>query len=203
MIDAYRILTEPATARITRLRSRFIARLCPVETVKDVSATLARTEREHHDASHVCYAYRLMTQEGPITHSTDAGEPAGSAGGPILQALEAAQLYSVLAVVVRYFGGKKLGFGGLIRAYSDATARALAQAHIGVHHRTVRVAVRFPPEIGSAVMSLIQRHPARVEAVSYKSDARVTLALPPSDLDRFAAELVEASGARAQLEELR
>lgn len=202
MIDAYRILSEPATARLTRLRSRFIARLEPAKTLEEVEAALTRIGREHHDASHICTAYRLMTTDGPVACSNDAGEPTGSAGAPILQALEGARIFNVLAAVVRHFGGKKLGVGGLIQAYGDVTAAALETAKIVVHHRTVRLAVRFPPEASSAVMGLIHRHPARVEAVSYAGDGHVTLALPPSDLERFTAELVEASGARARLEKL-
>jgi putative IMPACT (imprinted ancient) family translation regulator len=202
MTDAYRILAEAASARLTRLRSRFIARLEPVRTLEEAEAALERIGREHHDASHVCSAYRLMTDDGPLSHSTDAGEPTGSAGVPILQALEAAEVFGVLAAVIRHYGGKKLGVGGLVRAYGDVTAAALETARIVVHHRTVRLTVRFPPEASSAVMGLIHRHPARVEAVGYTSEGRVTLALPPSDVERFETELVEASGARARVEEL-
>jgi len=202
MTDVYRVLEAPASARLTRLRSRFLALLEPVKRLEELDAVLARIGREHHDASHVCIAYRVMTDEGPISHASDAGEPSGSAGVPILQALEGAEVYDILAAVIRHFGGKKLGVGGLVRAYGDVTAAALASARIVLHQRTVRLMVRFPPEASSAVMGLIHRHPARVEAVSYTNEGHVILALPPSDVDRFENELVEASGARAQVEEL-
>jgi len=201
MIDSYHTVNGEAQAKITRKKSRFVALCYHVSTAEEVASTLERVRRTYHDASHRCYAYRLLNDGGPIEYSSDAGEPAGSAGLPILQQIEKEDLYDVLIVVVRYFGGTKLGIGGLIHAYGDATADALDAAKIVVKKQEVRLFVRFPPEVTSAVMGLIHRHPARVEDVKYEEEAHILVALPASKVERFTRELTETTGARAHWEE--
>ena len=201
MIDSYRTIESDTQAKITRKKSRFIALCHHASSLEEVNSLLEATRRTYHDASHFCYAYRLLGDDASIEYSSDAGEPAGSAGLPILQQIQKAGLYDVLVIVVRYFGGTKLGIGGLIRAYSDAAAAALAAAKVVVKKQEVRLSVSFPPEITSAVMSLIHRHPARVEDVRYEQSAHVLVALPPSGIERFKRELTEATGARARWEE--
>ena len=201
MIDTYLTIKEPATARITRKKSRFIGLLYPASRKEETETTLAQVKRSYHDATHHCSAYRLMEDSGPAGHADDAGEPAGSAGRPILQQLEAAELVDVLAVVVRYYGGTKLGVGGLIRAYADATKEAIAAATLVEKQQRTRLAILFPPELNSGVMGLIHRHPIEVEQVSYNKEARILVAVPPSLLAQFSQELQEATGARARIEE--
>ena len=201
MIDSYRTIQEEAQAKIVRKKSRFISLCYPASSIKQVGMFLEQARHTYHDASHRCYAYRLLGVDAPIEYSSDAGEPAGSAGLPILQQIEKQDLYDVLVVVVRYFGGIKLGIGGLIHAYGDATTKVLAMAKIIVRKQEVRLSVSFPPEISSRVMGLIHRHPARVEDVKYEQDAQVLVALPVSCVERFTRELTEATGARAHWEE--
>ena len=201
MIDAYLSIKEPSSARLARKKSRFIGLLYPVSTEAEIETILKRVKRTYHDATHHCTAYRLMSPSGPIVRTDDAGEPAGSAGTPILQQLEAAKLYDVLAVVIRYFGGTKLGVGGLIRSYADATKEAVAAAALVEKCQRIKLTIRFPPEVNSQVMGLIHRHPIKVEHVAYNKDARVLVALPPSLLPQFSQELQEATGARARIKE--
>jgi len=170
MTDSYLSIRAPASARITRERSRFIGLLFPGRNEEEVSRILERVRK-------------------------------GTAGAPILRELEAAGLFDLVAVVVRYFGGVKLGRGGLARAYANATHEAIAAAALVETRRDVRVAVRFPPELGSGVMGLVRRHATAVEAVDYTQGGRLLVLLPPSRLARFAAELAEATGARAHCEE--
>jgi uncharacterized YigZ family protein len=201
MTDAYLSIKEPVSARLTRKKSRFIGLLYPASTKEETDTILAQVKRSYHDATHCCTAYRLMGKSGPVVRTDDAGEPSGSAGGPILQQLEAAKLYDVLAVVVRYFGGVKLGVGGLIRAYADAIKEAIAVATLVEKHQQITIAIRFPPEASRPVMALIHRHPIKVEHVAYNKEARILVALPPSLLPRFTQELQETTGARARMEE--
>jgi len=201
MIDTYLTVSEPASARITRKKSRFIGLLYPASRKEETEALLAQVKRRYHDATHHCSAYRLLEDTGPAGHADDAGEPAGSAGTPILQQLEAAGLVNVLAVVVRYFGGAKLGVGGLIRAYADATKAAIAAATLVEKKHRTRLSIRFAPELNSRVMSLLHRHPIEIEQVSYNQEARVLVTVPPSLSARFTRELQEATGARAHIEE--
>lgn len=201
MTDAYLSIKEPVSARVTRKKSRFIGQLYPASSEAEIEAILKSVKQTYHDAAHHCTAYRLMGKSDPIVRIEDAGEPAGSAGVPILRQLEAAKLYDVLAVVVRYFGGVKLGVGGLIRAYGDATKEAIAAATFVEKCQRITIAIRFPSEVNSQVMGLIHRHPIKVEQVAYNKDARVLVALPPSLLPQFSQELQEATGARARIKE--
>ncbi|MBR0244979.1 MAG: YigZ family protein [Bacteroidales bacterium] len=127
--DAYRSLAAPSEGLFKDNGSRFIALAYPVETEEEVKAIVASLRKEYHDARHHCYAYRLG-YKGDIFRASDDGEPAGSAGRPILGQIDSAGLSDVLVVVVRYFGGIKLGIPGLIRAYKTSTADALAQNQV-------------------------------------------------------------------------
>jgi uncharacterized YigZ family protein len=202
MIDSYRTIAEPAKARITRKKSRFLAFLYPVGAPAEVETNIAEVRRAHHDASHHCTAYRLVASPEPIAASDDAGEPSGSAGRPILHQLEEAGLLNVLAVVVRYFGGTKLGIGGLIRAYAGATEAALDGARIVVRRMTVEVLIRFPTDVNSGVMATIHRCGAEVQRVRFDESAEVRVALPPSGVSAFCGAIREATGGRATAEVL-
>ncbi len=202
MIDSYRTLAEPTKGRITRKKSRFLAFLYPVGSPDEVEAKIAEVRRAHHDAAHHCTAYRLVASPEPIAASDDAGEPSGSAGPPILHRLEEADLLNALAVVVRYFGGTKLGVGGLIRAYGDATEAALEGARIVVRRVTVGVLIRFPADVNSGVMTAIHRCGAEVQGVRFDESAEVRVRLAPSGVSAFRAAIREATGDRATTEVL-
>jgi len=127
--DAYRSIAARSEGLFKDNGSRFIALAFPVETEDQVREIVASLRKEYHDARHHCYAYRLGYR-GDRFRANDDGEPSGSAGRPILGQIDSMGLSDVLVVVVRYFGGIKLGIPGLIRAYRTSTADALGQAQI-------------------------------------------------------------------------
>ena len=200
MIDSYRTIAEPVSARITRRRSRFLALLIPVSSLDEVERELRRLRKNHHNASHVCYAYRLHREPAPLSAADDAGEPSGSAGLPILQQLERAELLDLLAVVIRHFGGVKLGVGGLVRAYSDAVSAALTGAQVAERTLEIEIEIAFPPELTSPVMSVIHRLEARAARIEYDAQARATVSLAPSKAQEFIRALRDATGGRASSE---
>ena len=137
--DSYRSVAATAQGLFKDNGSRFIAFACPVETEEEVRTLVSSYRKEYHDARHHCYAYRLGYR-GDVFRASDDGEPSGSAGRPILGQIDSASLSDILVVVVRYFGGIKLGIPGLIRAYKTATADAIANATVvekiaGRHYR--------------------------------------------------------------------
>ncbi len=201
MKDAFRTLAAPASAKLVRQRSRFIALLEPIASAETAHARLSEIRRTYHDASHCCSAFRLVGDPAPSRVSDDDGEPAGSAGIPILLQLDGARLENVLAVVVRYFGGVKLGVGGLARAYSDAIAEALANASIVLRAVTIEFVVRFPLEANAGVMSAIHHHEAKILDIRYDTEGQAIVALLPSRVEAFRRSLTEGTGARARLEE--
>lgn len=127
--DEYRSIAAPAEGLFKDNGSRFIALAYPVESEESVKEIVAGLRKEYHDARHHCYAYRIG-HDGAVFRSSDDGEPSGSAGRPILGQIDSAGLSDILVVVVRYFGGIKLGIPGLIRAYKSSTADALANATV-------------------------------------------------------------------------
>lgn len=127
--DTYRSIASPSEGLFKDNGSRFIALAYPVETLEQVREIIDSLKREYHDARHHCFAYRIGL-EGSVFRSSDDGEPSGSAGRQILGQIDSACLSDILVVVVRYFGGIKLGIPGLIRAYKTSTADALANASV-------------------------------------------------------------------------
>jgi len=142
--DAYRSIAARSEGLFKDNGSRFIALAFPVETEEEVKDIVAGLRKEYHDARHHCYAYRLGFK-GDRFRANDDGEPSGSAGRPILGQIDSMGLSDVLVVVVRYFGGIKLGIPGLIRAYRTSTADALSQAAVigKVAGKTFRVTFEY------------------------------------------------------------
>ena len=126
MRDSYRTLGAPAEFRQKIERSDFLGLAIPVSDERDFFTRLNAASKRHFDATHHCWAFRLF--EGERSRSADAGEPSGTAGRPILSAIEGADLFDVAVIVVRWFGGVKLGTGGLGRAYRDTAINALRQS---------------------------------------------------------------------------
>ena len=124
--DSYLTLAEAVAAELKVQRSRFLAQAIPITSPEDAQTFLDETARRYHDARHVCYGYRLGVGQGMTTRKSDDGEPSGTAGEPILTAIGQLDLTDVLVMVIRYFGGIKLGTGGLARAYGQAAADALS-----------------------------------------------------------------------------
>lgn len=165
--------TTTATGELRERGSRFLAVVAPATDLAAAEGLLADLVAEHRDATHHCFAWRLGAV--PIERSSDAGEPSGTAGVPILQVLRGRRLSDVVAVVVRWYGGTKLGKGGLARAY--AAAARLAADEVPVERRVphLEIAVELPYERLGAVKRLV--HPPEVELVSERYGERAALVL--------------------------
>lgn len=126
--DSWVTITGENRASTKVQRSEFIAIAAPCVSEDEFAGFLAAVQREHFDATHHCWAWRLFNEGKPVQRFSDAGEPSGTAGRPILGAIESAGLLDVAVFVVRHYGGVKLGTGGLARAYRDAAREVLARA---------------------------------------------------------------------------
>ncbi len=178
--DTYLTLDAPSEAVYTEKRSKFLAFALPVDTEERAKTELARFLREYHDARHVCYAY-VLGADGSHFKSSDNGEPSGTAGKPILGQIRAKGLTDVLVVVVRYFGGIKLGTGGLVVAYKTA-ARAALDNGTSVERIVKRpVAVVFPYDRLNAVMRVVKELACDIAEQGYSGmDARMVLRIRSS-----------------------
>jgi putative IMPACT (imprinted ancient) family translation regulator len=169
----------------TRIKaSVFLATAWPVETEDEARAVLAGREKAMWDASHHCNAWKLR---GGASRANDAGEPGGSAGAPILAAIEGAGLVDVLVIVTRWYGGTKLGVGGLVRAYGDVAALALEAAPKRIGTAAERLRVRYPYAHTSAVMRVVERAGAAEVEHGYapSGDAGIVEFSVPASLQAF------------------
>jgi len=141
--DIYKSISAPSEGLFKDNGSRFIALARPVGSEAEVRDFVASVRKQYHDARHHCYAYRIG-HDGALWRSSDDGEPSGSAGRPILGQIDSRGLSDILVVVVRYFGGIKLGIPGLIRAYKTSTADALDKACVIEKTATEPFRIRFP-----------------------------------------------------------
>jgi uncharacterized YigZ family protein len=176
-------------AEIRERGSRFLAVIGPAADETAARAALAALEREFPGATHHCWAWRLGSPARE--RSSDAGEPAGTAGMPMLQVLRGAGLSDVLAVVVRWFGGTKLGKGGLARAYAAAVREGLQGLPVSVRVPTARLAVEIPYERVGAVKRLLRPPEVELESEEYGAAARLVLAVHEARLESLREALAD------------
>jgi uncharacterized YigZ family protein len=151
--DHYRTLAEPAEFRHKIERSEFLGIAFPMTSDEEFFAELERVQKKFFDATHHCWAFRLFAEQR--SRSSDAGEPSGTAGKPILAAVEGAAIHDVGVIVVRWYGGIKLGTGGLSRAYRDTAAETLRNAKLLDRYVYERITVIVPFEKLSNIYRLV------------------------------------------------
>jgi uncharacterized YigZ family protein len=197
----YRIPAGEHRTRDEISRSRFVTTLAPAPTVGAAHAFVARVRAEFPDATHHCWAF-VVGPPGSTGHVglSDDGEPHGTAGRPMLTALLHAGVGDVAAVVTRYYGGTKLGTGGLARAYGGGVAGALATLPTVERVTWVRLRAVVGYDAVTAVQQLVAAHGGRVAGESYAADVRYDLDLPDGAADAFARALRDATRGRAQVE---
>jgi len=153
--DRYKTIKKESQGYYKEKNSRFIARIFHVETEEKAKEYLLQMKKEYHDARHHCWAYRIHPEK-ELFRSSDDGEPSGTAGKPILNQILSAGLFNVLVVVIRYFGGTKLGVSGLIRAYKTATRDAIDRATIVTLSITRELTVFFDYPQMNPVMRIVK-----------------------------------------------
>lgn len=186
--DEYRTIAAPSEAIYTEKRSKFIAIALPVRTVEEVKMRLEEYQKKYYDARHVCYAY-MLGYERKDFRANDNGEPSGTAGKPILGQINSNELTDVLVIVVRYFGGIKLGTSGLIVAYRTAAAEALAAA--AFVERTVddEVEVLFEYPFMNDVMRVVKEEEPTIVSQTYDMDCMMRLRIRRLSMPRLRARL--------------
>ncbi|MDA8017713.1 MAG: YigZ family protein [Thermoanaerobaculia bacterium] len=188
-----RTLARRHSVEIDKIKgSRFLATASPVSSISAAEAFLVELKDEYRDATHNCWAYRLESEPDSLRYSDD-GEPSGTAGQPILREIVGRSLLDVALVVTRYYGGTKLGTGGLMRAYSAAAAVALAEAPV-VERRIAEVLrIRFEYGFTGSVQSVLAAHGLKPERADYGADVAFDLEVPTEDVEAVRRQLVDAT----------
>ncbi|WP_349864104.1 YigZ family protein [Leifsonia sp. WHRI 6310E] len=190
-------LAAPAHAELEVRRSRFIAVALPVSGREEATEEIARLRAEHPGANHVCWALLAGGHSG----MSDDGEPSGTAGRPILEVLRHHDLEGVLGAVVRYFGGVKLGAGGLVRAYTDAIATALLDAEVIERIPETTLAVTADYADAERIRRWADGEGLTVPDVAYGESVRLTLVLPEARSAEAVDAIRDLTGGRAQPED--
>lgn len=196
--DSRRTVAAATRVAFERRGSRFIGHVAPAESVEAADAVIDAVATEHPDATHVVSAYRIATD--PTTErADDAGEPGGSAGKPALGVLRAEDLVDVVAVVVRYYGGTNLGYGGLVRAYSRAVRDAIDDATVVEHKPTTTLSVEVGYDDSGTVRSILKSEGLDFEAC-YDETVTFAVTIRSARLDAVIDRLRSATNDRATID---
>ena len=200
MTDQYKTIAKPSEGIFKDRGSKFIAYVFPCYSEEDWRLALESVKKEHFKARHHCFAYRIGTDQNNY-RTNDDGEPSGTAGRPILGQIDRLGLTNVFVVVVRYFGGTKLGTSGLINAYRTATQFALSQAQI--IEKTVEdiYQVAFDYAIMSDVMNAVKKLDLEITQQDFANNASLQIAIPQSQVEDTLMHL-KARIAKVRIEEL-
>lgn len=172
-------------------KSRFITTICPCSTETDAQAFINRINKEFWDARHNCTAYALGPKQEQ-QRSSDNGEPSGTAGKPMLEVLKKTGITNVAVVVTRYFGGIKLGAGGLIRAYSHSVSEALQLAPKELHTTRMQLQTTIDYALYGSLERYLQNAQLHYES-TFGEQIELTILVPPNDIERIQKELQDMS----------
>lgn len=199
MSDSHRVLDAAGRAEIKIKGSRFIAEAVPVSSALEAEEALQVIRKREYDATHHCSAWRI-DPEGIEFRWSDDGEPSNSAGLPIFRHIEGRDLFGTAVVVTRYYGGTKLGTGGLIRAYGEAASLALDAARVREVIPRTRLTLRFAYDDTSPAMHLLSQYDTVVAGTRYSDETEIDVDVRNRDLAPFQAAFVEALSGRGRIE---
>ena len=199
MDEIYSSVQSHTSAQIKIEGSRFIADVFPVVTEEEAKETLETVRKKYFDATHHCFAY-VIGGEKKIVRYSDNGEPSGTAGVKIHSAIHAKILADILIIITRYFGGTKLGVGGLGRAYGESADHGIAQSTLITKAVIQEMNIAFPFSETNPVMNLINTHKLKISSTRY-SDNRsiVTVHILPSHTSSFRELIVNATRGAAKI----
>ncbi len=184
----YLTIAHPGEGKYVEKMSRFLSFALPATTPDEAKSAIAEYTNRYHDARHVCWGY-VLGPERDIRQSSDNGEPSGTAGRPILGAIDSAWVTDVVVIVVRYFGGIKLGTGGLVVAYREAARLALAEAGSEERRQLATIKLRFAYLDMNNVMRLVKRPGIKVLNQQFDNTCIMDISVPVDMIEPFAPYL--------------
>ncbi len=199
MLEEYLSIAAEVEHEIDKVKgSRFLAIAAPVSSPEEALAVVERARKRFHDARHWGFAWRLGPQGSELRYSDD-GEPSGSTGKPIFQEIEGRGLCDVVVVVTRWFGGTKLGVGGLVRAYGGAAAAALDLAQVRTVVLTERLTLSYAYDCAGPIEGLLAELELRPAAAEYTDEVRLALDVPLGKVERLLEEFRDRTAGRGRV----
>ncbi len=200
MANRYPIPAQETRVEVRVSNSRFIATAAPAFTIEEARAFISRIKDEFSDASHNVPAYAIGYGPSVTAHCNDDGEPSGTAGRPVLAVLQGSGLGDIVVVVTRYFGGTKLGTGGLVRAYSGAAQEVLAELPRAEKVETHTVMVVLPYNLYEQFKLLVEAHHGRILDEEFAADITISIQFAVEHFSEFQEALRELSRGRVEAE---
>ena len=191
--DTYFTISRTSQGLYKDRSSKFFYFSFPVKNEEEIKTHLAELRKKHHDARHHCFAW-VLGKDGEQYRANDDGEPNHSAGDPILGQIRSNRLTNILIVVVRYFGGTKLGMSGLIQAYKTSAAMAIEENEIIEEQVKASVSIHFPYPVMNDVMKLIKTHDLQIQSQEMTMDCKMNLAFRKGLEELIVSSLEEIEG---------
>lgn len=192
MTDEFKTISNTSEGFYSEKRSKFLAFAHHVETLDEIKDLLAEYRKKYYDARHVCYAYMLGAERKDF-RANDDGEPSSTAGKPILGQINSNELTDILIVVVRYYGGVNLGTSGLIVAYREAAADALAHASVITKQVEETIAYDFPYVMMNDVMRIVKEMQPKIVEQTYDNNCQIKLSIRRSEAEQLQSRLNKLS----------
>ena len=198
----YKTIQDSAFAEYEINKSRFLAYVSHIESEEQAQTFIQSIKKKHYDARHNCCAY-IIGERGQIQKSSDDGEPSGTAGAPILEVLKKNELSDIVLVVTRYFGGIKLGAGGLIRAYGKSATLALDAAVIVRKSIFDCCELTLDYDLLGTLENYLHQHQIRIDSKEYAANVKLTILLPQSESAAILKDITDMTAARCQITKLK
>lgn len=193
-METYRTLKGPVDSEVYKVKgSKFMSFAFPVESREEIETILLRIREKHRKANHCCYAWKIGTENSEVRFNDD-GEPTNSAGKPIFGQILSLDLTNVLVVVVRYFGGTKLGVGGLIQAYRESARQALSDARVDEREITLSFLLHFDYAEMDRVMRLVKEMNAGITGQDMEMDVRLRVRVSKKNESAFRDQVSSMRG---------
>lgn len=193
MADSYFTISKEGKGLVREKMSRFLSFAIPVSSVEEATRTIKQYQNNYHDARHVCWAYMIGSKRD-IWQLNDNGEPSGTAGKPILGQINSKNITNVLVIVVRYFGGIKLGTSGLTMAYREAAREAIEDSEIIECHVMKVFTIEFAYEDADGIMKIIKKNDVKVENRIFDNVCKMTVGIREDFFDNLKNQIVSKGG---------
>lgn len=200
--DEFYTIAADATAELTVKGSRFLARAFPAQGREAAENRIQEISAKFADATHNCFAYKIGPGDGAVFRYSDDGEPSGTAGKPIYQAIESRGVTNLAIVVTRYFGGTKLGTGGLIRAYGGVAAETLKRAQVVRVFAKATLEIAFNYELSHAVHHCLNRFNAGILSSDFATRSVLRISVARRDVEALESELRDCTRGQIDITEL-
>lgn len=185
MIEKYKTVSKSSWKKITIKNSRFFSKMFYLSKRQKIKKILQQTEQNYKKPTHIVYAYRIIENNNIIEFSTDSGEPTNSSGPPILKVINGKELLNICLVVVRYFGGTKLGVGGLIKAYTESAQIAIKNSKFITKENCSKIYFNTNYEKLGNIIEKIKRANGKVKNIEYGKMIKISAEVPVAKLQNF------------------